>query len=124
MTYTLTAATVAVRSSDVVLTYTTEGDEPTTGHFQFSTTLIPDTETQQTRQLGWKVLDTQLVAVWWNDRDPFRQRSAGPDVTPTTVGSTHTIVFPLDAIGGIRAGRWRADLDVDGADSGTVEGTL
>jgi hypothetical protein len=97
---------------------------PRSGHFQFSTTFV-SADGEDVRQPGWKRLDTRLDAVWWNTQSgPLRQYAAGPDMSPTTIGDTHTIVYPLAALGDIRTGTWRADLDVDGVDSGRVDGTL
>ncbi|MBF0689868.1 MAG: hypothetical protein IR158_19100 [Cellulomonas sp.] len=123
MTYRLTDASVKVRLNDVVLTYTTEGTEPTRGAVLYSTTFVSEAG-DDVRQIGFKLLDSRLIATFWSDHVSPMQYAAGPNVTPQRIGNTHTIVFPLEALGSIRAGSWHAILNVDGDDVDRVEGSL
>lgn len=120
MTLDLTSAAVVVRSSDVVLRFETSGLIPDGGTLVLSTTLLNEAG-DEVSQLGFKFLDARLIAVFSFDHVSNLQRNY-PSVTPGQTGSTWTIVFPLEAIGDIRTGHWRAVATIEGADVATVEG--
>lgn len=115
----LTNAAVAVSPSQLTLSYEVDGSLPDSGHWQLSTTFVPGPE-GSVDQLGFKMVDGRLTGVFAFDHsDGTGQRHY--QATPQRVGSRWTVSFPRDAVRA-GSGHWRADLDVDGQDSGFVSG--
>jgi hypothetical protein len=117
----LTAATVALDETRLVLTYRISGDLPERGHWLASTTLTGG-ENGPIQQFGFKLVDGRLASAFLFDHVAAIQKKF--DATPGRVGDRWTIVFPRAEVAVKSGGVWRADLEVDGADSGTVEGRV
>lgn len=116
----LTDASVTVGATTVVLTYDTDTPSPPgAGVLTFSTFVEGD---GRIRQLGFKLIDGDLAGVFTFDHNQTRNVYNG--VEPRRVGGRWSVVFPVDALGGITSGTWRATIDADGTESGTVSGTL
>lgn len=117
----LTAATVVLDESRLVLTYRISGDLPDRGHWQASTTLTGG-ENGPIQQFGFKLVDGRLASAFLFDHVAATQKNF--DATPGRVGDRWTIVFPGAEVVIKPGGVWRADLDVEGTDSGTVQGRV
>jgi hypothetical protein len=124
MTYRLAAASVDFNAPGaLVLTYTVDGEEPHNGSMTFSTTFV-SVDGDQVEQLGFKLVDRRVVAAFSFNHSAtteIMQRNYG--MNPSRQGNIWTIIFPLDALGKARGGTWRADLDIEGEDRGSVLGT-
>lgn len=116
----LTDASVSLRATDVVLTFGLDGDLPDHGHWVLEATLSagPDGPIDQ---LGFKVLDGRVIAAWSFDMSGGSGQRNYP-ASPRHVGTSWALVLPRDAVRS-SSGTWRAGLDVNGIDGGTVEGT-
>lgn len=120
MSLTISSAAVTPRARDVVLAWTLS-DIPPDGTVTMSVTFLDDAG-ETIRQLGFKVDETRWIASF-----VFDHVSGGNDyyqATPGRTGNRWTIVFPLEALGGITSGRWRADLSLDEYDAPSLPGTL
>lgn len=119
----LTGASLKTRGEDLVLTYSVDDDLPDTGHWLLSTTVIGG-EDGPIHQYGTKVVDGSLSSVFdFRHSGEVGQRNFS-DVTPSRVGTTWTVVFPLDEDAVMAGAKWHADLDINGQGSGRVEGTV
>lgn len=122
MTFHLTHASVDLRGA-VALKYTVTGDLPQTGSVLFSTTFVSE-DGDSVEQLGFKFVDGRAVAAFsFNHGATENPMQRNYHTNPSRTGSVWSIVLPLDALQAAHGGTWRADLDVDGNDGGSVEGT-
>ena len=121
MPITLTGATVKVRSTDVVLKWSTSEPVPDDGTVTFSTTFIDDLGAT-IRQLGFKLIDSRWVASFVFDHVGARNEYV--QAKPQRTGDWWSIAFPLEALGGIASGKWRADLSLEAYDTPSVEGAI
>lgn len=119
-TATLTDASLQVRSTDVVATWTVSGEMPADGSWLLSTTLTGG-EDGPIHQFGVKVVDGEHSGSFVFDHVQARQLNY-PQVAPLRVGSKWTAVFPRRELDVATAGTWRATLTLDGVDVGHVDG--
>ncbi|GAA4695384.1 hypothetical protein APR04_002546 [Promicromonospora umidemergens] len=123
MTLILDKATVELRASDVVLTYTPSDSLPDDGVVTLSTTFTSH-DGEKIRQLGFKLIDGQLTAVYWFDHQTALNYNAASHITPGRIAGTWSIAFPNEALDGITAGTWRADLTVENYNAPSIDGAI
>ncbi|WP_353950001.1 hypothetical protein V6K52_10115 [Knoellia sp. S7-12] len=117
----LTDASLSTKGG-LLLTYTVEGTLPDAGHWLLSTTVVGG-ENGPIHQYGVKVVDGAHVASFDFDHVAGRQHDA-PGVSLSRIGDKTTVRFPLDVEAVTPGAKWQADLDVNGHDSGSVEGVV
>lgn len=117
----LTGSSLSTKGG-LVLTYTIDGDLPESGHWLLSTTVVGG-ENGPIHQYGVKIVDGVQAAAFDFDHVAGGQHNY-TDVTPSRLGDRWTVRFPFDAKAAPDGAKWHADLDVNGVDSGRVDGVV
>jgi hypothetical protein len=117
----LTTATLSRRGSDVVATWTVNGDLPSTGTCQLSAKLVGGPN-GPIHSFAVKFLDGRLIAFYVFDHVAAQQHNLSG--TPQRVAAKWTAVFPVGELDVADSGRWSAVLTIGPTDVSTVDGEL
>lgn len=117
----LTTATLQRRGTEVVATWTVEGDVPSMDTWQLSTKLVGGPN-GPIHQFGIKFDGGRLIAMYVFDHVAAQQYNHSG--SPQRLGATWTAVFPVGDLGIADTGRWTAALTIGPTDVSTFDGEL